>query len=94
MSEADALVDVGALRERRSAIKVIVDILGIALKGATKTEIVYKANLNFKQVEKFLDFLIKKGLLSVSSNKRKKYQTTERGKEFIKRYRKTVELIL
>jgi predicted transcriptional regulator len=58
---------------------LITDILGIALKGATKTEIVYKANLNFKQVEKFLDFLIKKGLLSVSSNKRKRYQTTDKG---------------
>ncbi|MGC8912227.1 MAG: winged helix-turn-helix domain-containing protein [Nitrososphaeria archaeon] len=90
----DALGDITLLRERRSTIKLIVDILDIALKGATKTEIVYKANLNFKQVEKFLDFLIKKGLLSVSSNKRKRYRTTEKGKEFIKRYRKTVELIL
>lgn len=94
MSEADALVDVGLLKERRSTIKLIVDILDAALKGATKTEIVYKSNLNFKQVEKFLDFLIKKDLLSVSSNKRKKYQTTDKGREFIKRYRNIIELIL
>jgi predicted transcriptional regulator len=93
LSEADLLNDVELLRERRDTIKLVVDILEIAINGAKKTEIVYRANLNFKQVQKFLDFLIKKGLISVSSNKRKCYQTTEKGKEFIRRYRKTVELI-
>jgi predicted transcriptional regulator len=79
---------------KRSTIGLIVDILEVACNGATKTEIVYRANLNFKQVQKFLDFLIKKGLLVTSSNKRKRYMTTEKGKEFINRYKKTIELIL
>jgi len=89
----NSIVDVNLLREKRDTIKLIVDILEITLNEATKTDIVYKANLNFKQVQKFLDFLIKKGLISVSSNKRKRYRTTEKGKEFIRRYRKIVELI-
>ncbi|MEM2975546.1 MAG: winged helix-turn-helix domain-containing protein [Candidatus Bathyarchaeia archaeon] len=93
MSEADSLFDLKLLSERRSSVKVMVDILEIALKGAAKTEIVYRANLNFKHVQKYLDFLVKKGLLSVSSNKRRKYLTTEKGKEFVKRYRETLELI-
>lgn len=93
MGEVESLVDVKLLRERRNTIKLAVDILETAFNGATKTEIVYKANLNFKQVQRFLDFLMKKGLISVSSNKRKRYHTTEKGKEFIRRYRKTVELI-
>jgi predicted transcriptional regulator len=94
VNEADALVDMKLLSEKRSAVNLMVDILKIALKGAGKTEIVYKANLNFKQVRKYLDFLLEKGLIAVSSNKRKKYRTTEKGKAFIKRYRETVELIL
>lgn len=93
MRGVNSIVDVKLLRERRNAIKLVVDILEIAFNGATKTEIVYKANLNFKQVQRFLDFLIKKGLITVSPNKRKRYYTTEKGKEFIRRYRKTVELI-
>lgn len=93
MSEADAIFDLKLMSERRSSVKVMVDILEIASKGATKTEIVYKANLNFKHVQKYLDFLAKKGLLSVSSNKRRKYLTTAKGKEFVKRYRETLELI-
>jgi predicted transcriptional regulator len=94
VNEADALIDMKLLSEKRSNVKLMVDILEIALKGTGKTEIVYKANLNFKQVQKYLDFLIGKGLISVSSNKRKKYRTTEKGKAFIKRYKETVELIL
>lgn len=94
MNEADALVDVKLLSEKRNTVKIMVDILEIALKGAGKTEIVYKANLNFEQVRKYLDFLLGKGLMAVSSNKRKKYRTTEKGKAFIKRYTETLELIL
>lgn len=93
MGGVNSIVDVNLLREKRDTIKLIVDILEITLNEATKTDIVYKANLNFKQVQKFLDFLIKKGLIYVSSNKRKRYRTTEKGKEFIRRYRKIVELI-
>jgi len=94
VNEVDSLLDLKPLSIKRSTIKLLVDILKIALKGAGKTEIVYKANLNFKQVQKYLDFLVGKGMLSISSNKRKKYRTTEKGKVFIKRYRETVELFL
>jgi len=80
---------------RRSDVKVLVDILVVGLKGAKKTEIVYKANLNFKIAKKYLDFLAAKGLLTEDSFRgaKKIYQTTEKGKMFIKRYGETVELI-
>jgi len=89
-------VSVKILSERRSDVKIMVEMLNITLNGARKTEIVYKANLNFRQVQKYLDFLIGKGLmeLNVSRGKKKSYRTTEKGKAFIKRYRETVELIL
>jgi len=94
VNEADALIDMKVLTEKRTTIRLIVDILEISLKGVGKTEIVYKANLNFKQAQKYLDFLLEKGLIAVSSNRRNKYRTTAKGKAFIKRYRETVELIL
>jgi len=81
---------------RRSDIKMLVEILIVGLKGAKKTEIVYKANLNFKIAKKYLDFLLAKGLLTEDSlcGRKKIYRTTEKGKMFIKRYGETVELIL
>lgn len=80
---------------RRSAINVLVDILAVALKGAKKTDIVYKTNLNFKVAKRYLNFLLAKGLITAGSfqSRRKVYRTTEKGKMFIKRYRETVELI-
>ena len=89
-------VDLQSVSERRDSVKLVVDMLVVALEGAKKTEIVYKANLNFKQAQKYLGFLLSKGLMAVesSSGKRKVYRTTERGRTFIRRYGKALELIL
>lgn len=85
-----------SVSERRDSVKLMVDMLAVALEGTKKTEMVYKSNLNFKQAQKYLDFLLSQGLIGVegSSGKRKVYRTTERGRTFINRYRKTLELIL
>jgi predicted transcriptional regulator len=83
------------LSGRRSDIKIIVEILSVALHDAKKTEIVYKANLNFKQMQRYLDFLMGKGLIAdcgCSSGKRK-YQTTERGRTFLKRYMEISDIV-
>jgi predicted transcriptional regulator len=83
------------LNGRRSDVQIIVGILEVALHGAGKTEVVYKANLNFGQAKKYMSFLMDNGLLSTvaSSNGSNKYQTTEKGKLFVKRYRETLDSI-
>jgi predicted transcriptional regulator len=83
------------LGKRRSDVKIIVEILRVASNGVNKTQIVYKADLNFKQARKYLDFLIKKELIAVShdSNGKEGYKTTDRGRNFVRRYVETVELI-
>jgi predicted transcriptional regulator len=83
------------LNERRSDANIIVEILKAASAGAKKTEIVYRVNLNFKQVRKYLDFLGSKGLIFIdaSSDGKKIYRSTDRGKAFVKRYRETIKLL-
>jgi len=70
-------------KERRSKLEIIANILSAALKGAKKTEIVYKANINFRRIEEFLSFLIEKGLIEHTNGE---YKTTSRGKEFLDDY--------
>ena len=96
MKKIWSTVDLKSVGERRDGVRLMVDMLVVALEGTKKTEIVYKANLNFRQAQKYLDFLLSKGLIAVrgSSGERKVYRTTERGRTFIKRYEKTLELIL
>jgi len=72
--------------KRRDSLDISADILRIATQGAIKTRIVYGANLNFKIVEGYLSKLSSLGLLERGSD-RKEYRTTEKGLNFIRRYR-------
>jgi predicted transcriptional regulator len=56
-----------------------VEILRAALEGAKKTHIVYRANLNFDVVNRYLYLLKEKGLIEQNGNL---YITTEKGREF------------
>ncbi|WP_407357265.1 winged helix-turn-helix domain-containing protein [Methanolobus sp. WCC5] len=64
---------------RRSRTAISVDILRAALEGAKKTHIVYRANLNFDVVNRYLYLLKEKGLIEQNGNL---YITTEKGREF------------
>ncbi|WP_319507956.1 winged helix-turn-helix domain-containing protein [uncultured Methanolobus sp.] len=64
---------------RRTKSTISVEILRAALEGAKKTHIVYRANLNFEVVNKYLSLLKEKGLIEQKDNL---YVTTEKGREF------------
>ncbi len=69
---------------RRSKVDIIIDILNVVKKGADKTSIVYKTDLNFKLIDKYLDLLQKYGLIE---NRSDKYIATKKGNIFIERAR-------
>jgi predicted transcriptional regulator len=71
--------------KKRDSMDISADILRLATSGAIKTRIVYGANLNFKIVEGYLSRLTGLGLLDNRDSQRR-YQTTEKGISFIKRY--------
>jgi predicted transcriptional regulator len=59
---------------------VIYDILTIGARGASKTQITFRANLSHKLVEKYTVFLVKKGLLEIESDSEGvRYFLTEKG---------------
>jgi predicted transcriptional regulator len=49
---------------KRDRLEIIGSMLFICKNGAKKTEIVYKANLNFKNAEVYLQWLIDRELLT------------------------------
>ena len=77
-------------KERRGRLEIIADILSVAMEEAKKTEIVYKANLNFKRLGKYLPYLMENGLIE-NGNMSNEYKTTEKGKEFLRDYQKMEE---
>ena len=68
--------------KRRSKFDIVIAILDVVSGGATKTKIVYKANLNFNLATKYLDLLLEKGLVRTNSSR---YEITGEGKTFLEK---------
>lgn len=64
---------------KRSRDMIISQILDICINGASKTRIVYQANLNFRTINPYLDLLTKNGLIDVKKEQTVIYETTPRG---------------
>ena len=61
---------------KRDRLEILGTILTICNKGAKKTEIVYKANLNFKNAEVYLKWLIDREMIMQEG---KVFKTTPKG---------------
>ena len=51
------------MNQRRSNIEIISEMLRIGADGAGKTEIMYSANMSYRQLQKYLKFMISQGLI-------------------------------
>ncbi len=72
---------------KRSRHKIISQILDICVNGASKTRIVYQANLNFRTVNPYIDLLMKNDLLKVKQGQTVLYETTERGINLLENFK-------
>lgn len=71
------------MSRKRSSLEISAEILRVALGGARKSHIVYKANLNFEIIKGYLKDLTSSGLLESPTQGSKLFITTEKGVEFI-----------
>ena len=69
---------------KRSDMEISTAILRVALNGAKKSHIIYKANLNFPLGKKYLTRLIKSGLIEGPDKRTRVFSTTEKGVEYLK----------
>ena len=76
---------------RRNDIDICADILKVARVGAKKTHLVYKANLNFEIVKKYLSRLSENRLISSENGH---YITTEEGMKFLDSYQEFTGMYL
>ena|ERR1700722_1498182 len=78
----------------RESLDIIDLILLVCVNGTMKTHVMYKCNLNSKQVQDYIELLMKFELLERSDvlKGRNTYKTTDRGKRFIKAYAELFEI--
>ena len=83
------LNNVRSVGKNRCSLDIVRAMLSIASVRSRKTKILYGANLSFHQVEKYLSFLLRSGLLehAVDSG----YLITGVGREFLSLYEEYLE---
>jgi len=74
----------------RSRTEISAQMLEIALKGAIKTKIMYRAYLSHAQMKEYLEVLLANGLMELHENQT--YTTTEKGMRFLMIYRELDQL--
>lgn len=79
---------------KRSKHEIFSKILEICIDGASKTRIVYQANLNFRTVNSYLQILIKNNLLEASQEDHKLYKTTAEGVNMYEKISKVSSMLL
>jgi predicted transcriptional regulator len=80
--------------KRRDKLSIIAEILEIAKDGTLKTQIMYKANLSFAQLNDYIKFMLKTDLLKhFRSNGKDVYGATEKGVDFLKRHFELTDLL-
>ena len=81
-------------RKRRDRLYIIAEILNIAKGGSLKTQIMYRANLSFAQLNEYLDFLTKMDFLEIQNeNKKNNYMTTDKGDRYLEKYKDIANLL-
>ena len=69
--------------KNRDTIDIVADVLKVASVGSKKTNIMYKANLSYSQLCRYLELTINTGLVQNGSSF---YEVTEKGEVFLKFY--------
>lgn len=81
-------------RKRRDRLYILAEILDIAKEGSLKTQIMYRANLSFTQLNEYLDLLLSMKLVGLIENKEKTlYKTTPKGFQYLQNYKEIIELL-
>jgi predicted transcriptional regulator len=81
-------------QKRRDKLFIIAEILEIAKDGTLKTQIMYRANLSFTQLNDYLGFMLKICLLEKArENEKEVYRASQKGLDFLERYNEINELL-
>jgi predicted transcriptional regulator len=76
----------------RNRIDIIAQLLDAASNPTTKTKMMYKAMLSYEQLKEYLVMLTENDLIAYD-NPSRRFTTTNKGYQFVKRYEELNNLI-
>jgi len=81
-------------RKRRDRLNIIAEVLEISKNGSLKTQIMYRANLSFAQLNEYLNLLLDLELLQETvENGRTVFKITIKGVKYLQNYYKIKGLL-
>jgi predicted transcriptional regulator len=69
------------------------EILDLCIEPQSKTHVMYKINLSWQMLQKYLAHLQSLGFLEIHSSSRK-YTTTQKGLQFVSKWKDVIDLLL
>lgn len=69
----------------RNRLQIIADVLSAAADGAKKVQIMFKANLSYALLCRYLADVVDAGLVSLEDSPNR-YRLTRKGREFLERF--------
>ncbi len=93
----DFVIRDGLRQRNRGSLDIIFSMLKAASKGALKTHILYRSNLSSVQVQLYLEFLLKRGLIEKEmkgSLSREVYVTTTKGRRYIEAFNALCKILI
>lgn len=83
-----------ATHEKRDKLDILLRIVEVTATPAKKTHILYKANLNFYQLNRYIDELVRLGFIKEIDIPFKGYVTTEKGKQFLTMMKSSIKTLI
>lgn len=83
------------INRRRSDIEIIAEMLKVGENGAGKTEIMYSVNMSYRQIQKYLGFLMAQGFIDrmKMGNPSVTYQVTDSGLKLLELLNQIEEML-
>ncbi len=79
-----ALETLGTKSGRRDKVRIMADLLNIMQEPRRLTHILYKSNMSYVQLVKYLDNLMEMGLATKITEPHRAFTITDNGKVFMK----------
>jgi predicted transcriptional regulator len=76
---------------KRSNSEITAEILSLCMKPQTKTQVMYKTNLSWAMLQRYLSQLLSRGFLEIHHS-HIKYATTPKGLKFIDKWTELLEI--
>lgn len=83
-------------RGPRGYVEIVYSILSVCLNGALRTHVMFRCNLNSKQLRFYMDSLLAKGLLEkerAPPSAKVQYRTTQRGRKYLETYSELTRML-